>query len=172
MFQGVYNISLWKGRRTEFHKKYSVFDGLGSVFFDSLRECRVYVRLKSLQLKNIYEASKNFYKTLSEHYFIKHLSFRLKTHVSNSVNALLCDCLECYKFLSREIFPHYAVNKIKLLLNYFSQLADLLKLKFVKSRVSELRDNFFTEYPAYRSADYKKNNKIIINQNEKKKCII
>lgn len=173
MFKGIYTIKLWKGKRTEFHKKYYVFDGLGSVYFDTLQEARGYVRVKSEQLKHLYNSSKSIYKKLSEHYFNKLLRFRLYDSDNQIINSYLSDCLDCYKFLSKEMFPKYILGKLFYIYDRFLDIANLLNIKLLYNSIKSLKDSFFTPYPVYNSLDYKKKNivQLINNQNVTKKCI-
>jgi len=163
-FKGVYEISKWRGKRTFFHKKYRVFDGLGTVFFDTLVEARGYVVIKSGQLERLYNSSKAIYKKLSECYLEKLIKFRLYDSVNSTVNLLLRDCLDCYKSLSREIFPQYILSKLKCLYDYFMGIAKVLNLKVLYKTIERLKNCFYTPYPHYDSSQRPEAKKVSFNQ--------
>lgn len=172
MFKGVYKIERWKGRKTEFHKRYYVFDGLGSFYFDTLIEARSYVSIKSELLKNLYNSSKSIYKKLSECYFDKLIKFRIHDSDNQIINDYLRDILDSYKFLSKQFFPEYILGKLKHIYNTFLNIANVLKLPVLHKTIKALKDSFFIPYPVYRSADFKHKNivQLINNQNVNKKC--
>ncbi len=172
MYQGVYSITLWKGKRTSFHKKYFVFDGLGGLFFDTLAEARKYVRIKASLLKKVYTDTKHYYRVLSDIYLDRLVSFRSKESTSNIVNFKLSEILDCYKYLGRSIFPQYSLPKIKFIYTELINISKLLNLKLMTKSLSELFNDFFTPYPEYRPAKKEKVNHIKITQNVQEKCII
>jgi hypothetical protein len=170
-YSSVYKIEKWRGIRTEFHKKYTVFDGLGLVFFDTLAECRSYVRQRSMLLKKIFKESKNIYMRLSNYYFSKLSDFRISDHDNRIVNNLLRDCLEDYSYISKTYFSQYVLSKIRHIYRCLISITKILKMSFFYKRIIELFDSFFIEYPVYRSTDYVKNNKVDINKNNKSKDV-
>lgn len=172
MFKAVYKIERWEGIKTPFHKKYWVFDGLGSKFFDTIIEARIYVSERSNMLKQIYLSSKSIYKKLTEYYFDKLIKFRISDTDNNIINSLLINCLESYKLLSRVIFPQYALSKLKHIYNCFLKIARLLKNRILERTVFSVYESFFTPYPVYKSSDYQYTNTIKLFTNEKKKCVI
>ncbi|NDW09061.1 hypothetical protein [Dysgonomonas sp. 520] len=176
MFKGVYHISRYNGKlKTEFHKKYRVFDGIGSFNFDTLVEARAYVTIKSEQLKNLYNSSKSIYKELSACYLDKLVKFRIRSSENNIINECLVNIMDAYKLLSSEFFPQYALQKVRYIYNNFIKIAKMLKLKVLLSTIQKIYDAFFVEYPVYRSTDYQKvatKKSLNNNNNEAKKCII
>ena len=161
-FAHVYNIKLNKGIRTPFHKKYTVHDGLGLLYFDTLVEARMYVRNKANQLEHLFKESKQIYKTISGYYIDKLLVYREFDY--NFINGLLKDILDHYKYLSRNIFPQYSLPNIKQIYTCFLQVAKRLKMQLLYKRIEVLYSSFFTPYPAYRSADYSAKNQDIIKE--------
>lgn len=173
MFKGVYKVERWTGRKTEFHKRYYVFDGIGFFFFDTLVEARAYICIKASHLKNLYDTSKNIYKKLSECYFDKLIKFRVSDSDNQKINFLLSDCLSCYKFLSRQFFPQYILSKLKHIYTRFLDIANILKLRVLSATIRQIFESFFVPYPLYKSTDYQ-NNKNIVNLNNnknEKKCL-
>lgn len=173
MFKVVYDIKEWKGKKTFFHKKYYVFDGLGLVFFDTLSEARSYVSIKSVQLKNVFYETKKIYIRLVNIYLDRMLKFRVYESVSVLVNEYLTEILNTYKYLSSAKFPQYSVSKIKFILNNLFQISDLMNLKLMKASIVTLIDGFTVNYSTYNST---KNPKISNLNNESfnyvEKCII
>ncbi|MDR0824306.1 MAG: hypothetical protein LBN74_04385 [Prevotella sp.] len=163
-FKAVYNISLYDGKRTPFHKKYRVYDGLGGVYFDTLQECRSYVLLKSTLLKKLYQSSKSFYKKISEHYFDKVIKFRVTDSVGNKVNDLLSDILGCYRYLTKQYFFQYALSKLRHIYTQYLEIAKLLNMTLLYKSIKSLYDSFFTPYPEYRSTDYVKKDSLSVNR--------
>lgn len=173
MFKGVFKIDRWKGKRTEFHKRYFVYDGLGILYFDTLTEARSYITIKSENFKYVYSTSKTIYKKLSECYFDKLIKFRLNDSDNNIVNDCLRDCLDCYKFLSKQFFPQYILQKLKYIYNIFFKIANILKLRVLYNTILSIYNSFFTPYPVYNSSDYRLNKVVQLNnnQNVSKKCL-
>ena len=164
MFAGLYKISLNKGVRTPFHKKYIVFDGLGSFYFDTLIESRMYVRNKVARLENLYKESKKIYKTISNYYLDRLIKFRIYESDNQIINESLRDILEAYKFLTKEFFPQYALSRVKYIYTCFLQVAKRLKMQLLYKRIEVLYSSFFTPYPVYRSSDYSAKNQDIIKE--------
>ena len=113
MFKGVFMINKWEGKKTDFHKKYYVFDGLGSMFFNTLVEARGYVTIKSGLLEKMYINAKSIYNKISEHYMNELARFRIRDHVANSINELLKEALSCFKYIGKPELKQYIVAKIK-----------------------------------------------------------
>ena len=151
MYKGVYSIEKWKGVRTWFHKKYYVFDGISSVFFDTLSEARIYVVIKSEQLENLYSSAKTIYRQLSEYYLEKLIKFRLHDSTNNIVNGFLKDCLDGFKLLSRGVFPQYAISKLKYIYDCFLSISRHLKMRVLYKTIEGVKNSFYTPYPRYNS---------------------
>lgn len=170
MYKGVYSIEKWKGKRTWFHKKYRVFDGLGSVFFDTLIEARSYVAVRSQQLQKMYEDSKSFYKLLVSYYFDKLISFRVLNADNNRINVLLSDCLDCFKFLSKEIYSQYILSKLKNIYRLFISISALLKMTVLNRTLHSSFNGFFLPYPVFDS----RNKPVqigLVNRQNFKRCV-
>lgn len=169
MYKQIYKIKKWQGISTDFHLKYYVHDGLGMFFFNSLLECRNYVRRKSLHLEIIYNESKKLFNILSSYYFDKLIKFRLYDFDNQKINKLLSDCLNLYSYLSKSSFPQYILPKLRVIYDNFLLISRLLNFKLLENRISKIKTSFFVEYPIYKSV--KKSSAIII-KNEQKKCAI
>lgn len=174
MFKGVYKIERWKGRKTEFHKRYYVFDGLGFFYFETLIEARSYISIKSELLKNLYNSSKSIYKKLSECYFDKLIKFRIHDSDNQIINDYLRDILDCYKFLTKQFFPQYILGKLKHIYNTFLNISKILKLPVLYKTIKALKDSFFIPYPVYKSTEFYRKNIVQLNNNQNvtKKCLI
>jgi hypothetical protein len=163
-FESVYSIGKWTGKLTWFHKKYYVFDGIGFFFFDTLVESRCFVRLRASCLKNLYNTSKTFYKKLSEHYFDKLIKFRILNTDNNRINSLLCDCLGCYKFLSKQFFPQYIISKLKYIYDCFLSIAKILKMNVLYKTIENVKNSFYIPYPRFDSSLINNAKKLNINE--------
>lgn len=155
LFKSIYQIELWSGVKTPFHKKYYVFDGLGLLFFDTLQPARSYVVQKSALLESLYNQSKTFYKKLSECYFDRLIKFRILDHDNQTVNCLLRDCLDSYRHLSKPFYPQYILSKLRYIYDCFLRISKVLKMTLLYKTIRHLYDSFYVPYPVYNSSDYK-----------------
>ena len=151
MFKAIYNVQEWKGKKTSFHKKYYVFDGLGNVYFETLHEARTHIRLKATKAENLYKYSKNLYCRFTEIYMEKLIDFRIKENIANEVKAILQNCLEAYQYMTKKIFGQYMLGKLKFIYMQFEQLSKLLKADLLTKRLRSEIDIFFSDdnYPSY-----------------------
>lgn len=167
MYNACFTITPWKGIKTDFHKKYSVFDGLGSFQFLTLLEARQFVRSRSLLLKKTYKQALKIYEVLSSYHVKKVARFRQSYLQNSCVCEALTTCLWHIEKLSSPHYPVYRLSNLKKLLDKLLYISNLLNKILLSSRIVQLINNFFIDYPEYKSTNCKSNNKQIKNE---KKC--
>jgi len=176
MFKGVYTITRQTiTKEPLFFKKWRVFDGLGSVSFDTLQEARSYVLIQSEKLRYVFNTSKTIFSQLSNYYLDRVLKFRVSDSVGRMVNDSLSQCLEAYRYISKSSYSVYMLGKVKYIYNQFLEIANLLKMRLLYRTIKSMYNSFFIEYPVYKSSNYQKVTakvQININPNENEKCII
>lgn len=163
MYKGVFMIKKNQGKRTQFHKKYRVFDGLGSVYFDTLEECRSYVNIRSKALKNMFERSKQIYLSINEYYIKSLVKFRISEKLNREISNMLCDVLDNFRYMTKQIFMEYMLSKLKFIYLTYLRISKALDMKLLTRNIEMSINAFFVEYPVYRGAKVDKNLKIETN---------
>lgn len=160
MFKDLFVISkVPHDRRNFFFKKYRVFDGMGSVYFSTIKEARSYVYERSCRAKELYNSAKSIFKSLHSYYLDSWLKYKSYRNGMYHINEAFKSCFDLFEQLCKRRFADTVLSQLNKLYSYYLFIANSLDLKVMSRTVSNLKKSFFVEYPVYRSSDCK--NKVV-----------
>jgi hypothetical protein len=149
-----------------FFKKYKCFDGIGSFYFDSLKEANRYVLNRSRIVSNALIFSLSQFPVISKYYIDNLVSLRVYTAKGAQVNEYLQDCLTVIKYLtSNRCKNEYVLGKLIYLLERYLSVTKMLDKVVLSGVVKKYLDSLLISYPVYWSSDYQ----LKISHNEKVK---
>lgn len=162
MYKGIYTISKVKVLRNTpekrfFYKNYSVFDGLGTLYFETLLEARKHARQKSILTENTLKYALKLYPEISSLYVNRLFEYRNKKHLTSIVNEQLISVLLNLEYLSSKRKEVYMLAKIKHVLDSYLNICNMLNISILYRQIRIKYDELFPVYPEFRSSDYRVN---------------
>lgn len=170
MFKRIFSITETpKNRRTWFHKKYRMFDGIGSFHFDTEAELNSFLLSRNRQLKLAYTSLLSIHGRLTDNYINKVYSYS-----SNSQKALffaqkMQEVYEVLNYLLKPIYPEYTLSKLIALTRLYMQIADKFNYYFIHKELKGIYDILVIEYPRYDSNYQPTATKVQIHEHEDKR---
>ena len=143
MIKGIYTVELTKGLIKGSRKKYHVFYGDKLIFFDSLSECRSFIRVHSSKLEKLYYRSKELFNILSEKYIDFLVGFRVSESNSRRVGDLLKCIIEHYGYIARSYYKQHLFSKLRAIYSCLLDISRLLNSVLLSKSISFELDNFF-----------------------------
>ena len=154
--------------RELFFKNYYVFDGIGAVYFWTLKEARSYVLLKSRQLQDMFEYSTVLFSELSAYYAKRLVEFRCYSSISQQINSYLSSCLDVLKYMTSNRKACYMMPKLRVLYGYYLNICKSLNLRVLYGTIIRKFSVLFVDYPVFCSDDFVSVKQLNINQLNKK----